>query len=124
MNNHMTHDDRCCTLVPYFDVPEENLADFKTLCEEFVERTRSEAGCLHYGFSFDGNQAHCREGYRDAQSLLAHLDNIGAILERALNIATISRLEVHAPASELAKLRAPLADLNPRFFVLEYGFRK
>jgi hypothetical protein len=28
------------------------------------------------------------------------------------------------PDEELAKLREPLADLNPQFFSLEYGFRR
>jgi len=31
---------------------------------------------------------------------------------------------VHGPEAELATLRAPLAGLNPRWFVLEYGVRK
>ena len=118
----MTNDD-CCTIVPYFSVPEENLGDFKALCEEFVAQTATEPGCLYYGFSFDGNQAHCREGYRDAAGLLAHLDNVDALLKRALKISKITRLEVHGRESELAKLRAPLAALKPQFFVLEYGFR-
>jgi len=28
------------------------------------------------------------------------------------------------PEEELAKLREPLSSLNPRFFTLEYGFRR
>lgn len=36
----------------------------------------------------------------------------------------LTHLEVHGPDEELAKLRAPLAELNPQFFVLEYGFRR
>ncbi|NML15571.1 putative quinol monooxygenase [Azohydromonas caseinilytica] len=116
--------DTCCTLVPYFKVHEGRLDDFKRLCAEFEERTRNEPGCLHYAFSFDGNTVHCREGYVDAQALLAHLDNVGPVLQKALKISDVTRVEVHAPAAELEKLREPLAKLNPQFFTVEGGFRR
>ncbi len=120
----MATTDTCCTFVPYLNVSEGKLGDFKALSREFVEQSKKEPGCLHYGFTFDGNRAHVREGYRDAESLLAHLENVGPLLNRALKITEITRLEIHGPESELAKLRNPLADLNPQFFVLEGGFRK
>ena len=120
----MLTQDKCCTLVPYFKVSSDNLDKFKTLCEQFVAKTSEEPKCLYYGFSFDGDEAHCREGYEDAEGLLAHLDNVGLILEEALKIAEITRLEVHGTVEELAKLREPLAKLNPQFFTLEYGFRR
>lgn len=120
----MLEPDTCCTLVPYFDVQPDQLAAFKALGPKFVEKTRGEPGCLHYAFSFDGNSAHCREGYVDAAALLAHLQNVGALLGEALKIAKIARLEVHAPAAEVEKLRAPMAALNPQFFVLDAGFRR
>ena len=116
--------DKCCTIAPYFKVSSGNLETFKKFCEQFVEKTKGESKCLYYGFSFDGDEAHCREGYADAEGLLAHLQNIGALLEEALKISTLTRLEVHGPAEELAKLREPLAHLKPQFFILEYGFRR
>lgn len=116
--------DTCCTLVPYFEVPSENLPAFKALGAAFLEKTRNEAGCLHYAFSFSGNVAHCREGYIHAEALLAHLENVAEPLGKALKLATIIRLEVHAPASEVEKLKGPLAVLNPQFFILESGIRR
>jgi hypothetical protein len=80
----MATDDTCCTLVPYFKVHDGKLADFKALCERFVAKTGEEEKCLFYGFSFDGDQAHCREGYRDAAGILAHLENVGPLLDEAL----------------------------------------
>ena len=120
----MATKDKCCSIVPYFKVSSGKLEAFKDLCEQFVEQTSKEAKCLYYGFSFNGDIVHCREGYKDAGGLLAHLDNVGALLEKALQIAELKTLEIHGPEDELAKLREPLAHLNPAFFTLEYGFRR
>lgn len=120
----MATNDTCCTIVPYFKAHPGKLAEFKQLCEEFVEKTSQETDCLYYGFSFHGDTAHCREGYLNAEAALAHLDSIGDILERALQIADLIRLEIHGPEQELAKLREPLAALDPEFYTLEFGFRR
>lgn len=120
----MATQDRCCTIVPYFKVHPGKLELFRALCQQFVEKTRKEHKCLYYGFSFEGDQVHCREGYEDAEGLLAHLENVGSLIAEALKISDITRLEVHGPGQELAKLREPLADLKPQFFMLEYGFRR
>ena len=120
----MATDDTCCTIVPYFHVPAEHLDAFKALAERIVARTETESGCLFYGFSFDAETAHCREGYVNAEALLTHIDNVGPLLREAAKISEITRLEVHGPAGELDKLREPMAALKPRFFTLEYGFRR
>lgn len=120
----MPTQDRCCSIVPYFKVNEGQLEGFRKLCERFVERTQAEEGCLYYGFSFDGDVVHCREGYVDAKAALAHLDNVGDLLEESLKLADVTRLEVHGPESELALLREPLGGFSPAFFTLEYGFRR
>ena len=118
----MATNDRCVTILPYFKVSNGNLDMFKSLCEQFVGKAIQEPKCLYYGFSFDGNLAFCREGYEDAEGLLIHLDIVSSLLEKALEISKLSRLEIHGPKKELAKLREPLANLKPHFFTLEYGF--
>ncbi|MCH8273969.1 MAG: antibiotic biosynthesis monooxygenase [Armatimonadetes bacterium] len=120
----MATEDKCCTFVPYFKVHSGQLDAFHAVCEQFVEKTRGEPKCYFYGFSFDGDEAHCREGYEDADALLAHLESVGALIGEALKIADLIRLEVHGPEEELQKLRQPLAELGPRFYTLEYGFRR
>ncbi len=120
----MATGDTCCTIVPYFEVQSDHLDEFRALCERFVAKTQEESDCLYYGFSFDGHVAHCREGYVNAEGLLAHIENVGALLEEASKISEITRLEVHGPESELGKLREPLAAINPQFFTLEFGFRR
>ena len=77
-----------------------------------------------YGFSFAGDLAFCREGYVNGDALLAHVENVGSLIQEALQISALARVEVHGPETELAKLRGPLANLSVQFFVLEYGFRR
>jgi quinol monooxygenase YgiN len=120
----MATQDTCCSLSPYFKVHAGKLAEFKKLTEAFTEKTKSEPKCLYYGFCFDGDIAHCREGYADAAALLHHLGNVDDLLKQALKIADITRLEVHGPAAELERLSAPLATLKPQIFTLEVGFRR
>lgn len=119
----MATEDKCCSINPYFKVPEQNMQAFRQLVERFVAASSGEAKCLYYGFSFCGDEAYCREGYADAEGLLAHLENVGGLLAEAMQIAEVTRLEIHGPEAELAKLRGPLADHNAQFFTLEYGFR-
>ncbi len=120
----MATEDKCCTIAPYFKVHAGQLEAFRKLCERFVEKTRTEPKCLYYGFTFNGDRVHCREGYEDADGLLAHVDNVGALLEEAVTIADVERLEIHGPAEELAKIRERLSHLDVEYFTLEHGFRR
>ena len=106
---------------PYFKVHAGKLAEFKALFPKFVEMTATEPKCLYYGFTSNGDVVHCRESYADAEGLLAHIENVGELLGLALKMADVERLEVHGPAGELEKLKGPLADLNPAWFVYEAG---
>ena len=69
-------------------------------------------------FTINGDEVFCREGYVNAEALLAHLENVGAMLAQALTMADLIRIEVHGPAAELAKLKEPLAHLKPAWFEL------
>ncbi len=120
----MVTQDKCCSIAPYFKVHDGQLSAFRALCQQYVEKTSAETGSLNYGFALDGDEVHCREGYADAEALLAHVENVGALIAQALEISELARLEVHGPEEELQKLREPLAGLNPRYFTLEYGIRR
>lgn len=119
-----TLDDTGVSFAPYFDVPAERMTEFQALVDEFVAATANEPGCLYYGFCFDGRQAFCREAYADGDAFLAHLDNVGELFARAQQIATVTRMEMHGPETELTKLRKPLAELDIAWFVQECGFRR
>jgi quinol monooxygenase YgiN len=116
--------DQSVSLHPYFKIHSGKVEAFKALCKRFVEKTKTEPGCLYYAFTFEGDVVFCREGYVDGAALLAHIDNVGALLKEALTIADVTRLEAHGPAAELDKLRQPLSDLNPQYFLLDHGFRR
>lgn len=120
----MALEDAVCTLVPYFTVNDGKLDEFKALGEKMVEKTKGESDVVFYGFSFNGQRAHCREGYSSAAGMLKHLENVGELLQEVLKISQLDSLEVHAPESEVAALQEPLKDLNPTFFTMETGFRR
>ncbi len=110
------------SLHPYFKANDEaGLAAFKALMPKFIERTSTEAGCLYYDFTINGDEVYCREAYTDASATLAHLENVGAVLEEAMTHAPLTRLEVHGPAAELDKLREPFAGMSPVYFTFEAG---
>jgi len=107
------------SLHPYFKVHPGKLETFKAAFPAFIEKTATEEKNLFYGFTINGDEIFCREGYTDADGILAHLDNVGAMLAEAFKMADLIRLELHGPANELDKLRKPLAHLNPVWFVIE-----
>lgn len=109
------------SLHPYFKIREGNLEAFIALMPAFVEKTATEPACVYYDFSRNGDIAFCREAYIGAEGILAHLENVGGLLGKFLELADLERLEVHGPEVEIEKLREPLAALNPDFFIRETG---
>lgn len=115
----MNYPKNVVTLHPYFKVTEGQLEKFKAGFAAFIARTSTEKAVLYYEFTVNGDEVFCREGYAGGEAALNHLTNVGDLLGEALKIATLMRLEIHGPAAELDKMRAPLAHLNPTWFVLE-----
>jgi hypothetical protein len=119
--------DTVCHLYPYFKLkqPEE----FKKIWYGAFPETKAnqEAEKSHqYAFSFESTAdvASCRESYGDAEGILLHLKNVDVPLKAVLNgPADLLRLEVHAPASEIEKLKPALEPLGCQFFTTRWGFR-
>jgi hypothetical protein len=107
------------SLHPYFKAHPGKLEPLKAAMPAFVAKTAIEKKNLFYGFTISGDEIFCREGYTDAEGVLAHLDNVGALLAEALKSADLTRVELHGPAKELDKLKEPLAHLNPAWFPIE-----
>ena len=106
---------------PYFQIREGNSEAFLALMPLFVEKTATEPACLYYDFMRNGSIASCREAYVGAEGVFAHLENVGELLGKFLELADLIRLEIHGPMEEIDKLREPLAHLNPDFYVWETG---
>src|SRR5206468_12914889 len=83
------------SLHPYFKVHPGKLEVFKARLPAFVEKTKTEDKNLFFDFTTNGDEVLCREGYVDAEGLVAHVVNVDALLKRALKIADLTRLEVH-----------------------------
>ncbi len=109
---------------PYFRPHQGKLAEFVAGMPAFVERTGSEEAVLFYDFTLCDGIVFCREAYVGGEGALAHLANVGDLLEQALGIADLVRLEVHGAAEELDKMREALKDLPVQWFVLETGLER
>ncbi len=120
----MNYPDNVVSIHPYFKVHPGKLAEFKAGFAAFIEKTRAEEKNLYYEFTANGDEIFCREGYVGAAGAMAHLAGVGALLAEAMKIADVIRLEIHGPAAELEQMRAPLAQFNPVWFVLEAGLRR
>lgn len=99
-------------LHPYFKLHPAKIDAVTAMLPQFVEKTASEKENFFYGFSINGDEVFCRETYENANGLLAHLDNVGALLEEMLKMADLTRVEMHGTAEELETLKAPLPHLK------------
>jgi quinol monooxygenase YgiN len=116
--------ERAVSLHPYFKVQAGKMEYARALLREFVAKTTPEPGMHFYEFTINGDEVFCREAYVNAEGALAHLENVGALLEKMLTLANLTRLEIHGPAEELAKLKGPLGKLNPAWFAYECGVQR
>jgi quinol monooxygenase YgiN len=109
---------------PYFQIHPGKVDAFSEVIATFIKTTATEKGCLYYDFTLNGDEAFCREAYLDGEATLAHLENVDHVIKQALEISTMTRLEIHGPAAELEKLRGPLAELSPSWFVHQGGVER
>merc|ERR1712094_150110 len=63
-----------CTIQPSFTI--KDLAKAEPFMKKCVDLTKTEAGCMYYGWTVQGDKLFCREAYVDAAAVQAHLDNI------------------------------------------------
>ena len=105
----MASSDSHVTIVPYFTVPEGKMDAFKAGFADFYKHTKegtaASGECLYYGFAQEGNKIFCREGYKSADGVLAHLGEVKAELDKAVSIVGPGGLDlsVMGPAAELVR---------------------
>jgi quinol monooxygenase YgiN len=117
----MIHPSKVVSIHPYFRVAEGRMEEARAILRRFVEITQPDPGCLYYDFSISGNVIFCREAYDGAEGLLRHITQVGTTLDQFLKLVEVIRLELHASAAEIEKLKGPLAAMNPEWFVFETG---
>lgn len=117
----MSHPSNCVSLHPYFKAHPGKLDAIKASLPGFIAKTATEKKNLYYDFTLNGDILFCREAYVDAAAVLAHLTNVGPLLEELLKIVDLIRLEIHGPAAELERLKAPFAAFNPIWFAYQNG---
>jgi quinol monooxygenase YgiN len=121
----MAIQDTSCTVTAFFKVQPGKQDAFEQLADRFVDKTRQENGIQSYGWSFNADEAHCRQRYQNAEGFLEHVENVFALFQEALTISHCTRLAVHGPEDELAKLRQPLAEIELlEYFILRNSFKR
>ncbi|MEJ2157129.1 MAG: hypothetical protein P8X96_17480 [Desulfobacteraceae bacterium] len=120
----MTVQDTWCTVDAYFTVTPEQVKAFDKIVDQFVRKTKKENGIRYYGWSINGDEVHCRQGYLNAEGFLEHVANVRHIFEEAVTISDCTRLAIHGPEEELDKLREPLAEIPIQYFNLTKSFRR
>lgn len=114
-------EDTIINFQPYFKIHEGKKEEFLAMLPTFVETTKSEEGMVYYGFALNDEHIFCREAYKNADAVLAHLGNVDALLKKALAISDLVKLEVSGPPAELERLKEPLAPFSPAFYELLSG---
>lgn len=109
---------------PYFKIHSGQLEAARALLPQFVAKAATEPDCRYYEFTIADDVVFCREGYTNAAAAMAHLENVGDLLQEMLGVSDLIRLELHGPAAELDRMRGPLGPFQPAWFVWECGVQR
>merc|ERR1712098_386743 len=93
-------------LAVVFDVPEGQ--DFKSYFPKFYATVKGGTkDCLYYGFATCGSKVLCREGYKGAPGLLAHMGEVKGELEGMIKQLGKERVKIimSGPPAELEKVK-------------------
>lgn len=93
------------------------------IMEKFIQATKTEAGCLYYGWTIADDKFFCREAYVDGDAGNAHLANVGGLIGEILDgAATLDNISIHGPAAELEKMKEGTAKLGTVYYETWAGF--
>merc|ERR1712167_36222 len=113
-----------CTIQSTFTVADWEAA--APIMAEFVEKTKTEAGCVYYGWTKVGDKLFCREAYVDAAAVLAHLDNVGDLVGKLLESCkenALDGIQLHGPADELDKCKSTMDGFGTTYWAIDSGFQ-
>ena len=98
----------------------------KPIMEEFIAKTKTEEGCIYYGWVRAGNTLKCREAYVDGAAVNAHTENVGALIQAILadGVATLDSITIQGPADQLEIVKPGTEALGTKYFATDGGFSK
>merc|ERR1719421_981941 len=98
----------------------------KPIMEDFVARTKNEAGCVYYGWVRDGDKLKCREMYVDGAAVNAHLENVGPAIQALLapEIVSLDDINIQGPADQLEIVKPGTEALGTKYYCVDSGFSK
>ena len=113
-----------CSIHPTFTVIDWEKA--KPIMADFIKKTRTESGCLYYGWTLVGDKLKCREGYVDGAGVNAHLTNVGDCIGALLSegVAKLDSIEIHGPSEQLELVKPGTKDLGTKYFSIDSGFSR
>jgi len=112
------------TIQPIFTLVDQAKAEpFMKRC---VEATKSEPGCMYYGWTICGDKLFCREAYVDGAAVDAHLAAAVPIVGEMLDsgAATLDTIELHGPSAEWPKFKEAADGLGATYYDVDASFAK
>eukprot|EP00467_Chlorarachnion_reptans_P009955 CAMPEP_0114515908 /NCGR_PEP_ID=MMETSP0109-20121206/17026_1 /TAXON_ID=29199 /ORGANISM="Chlorarachnion reptans, Strain CCCM449" /LENGTH=242 /DNA_ID=CAMNT_0001696223 /DNA_START=192 /DNA_END=920 /DNA_ORIENTATION=- len=99
---------------PRLTVKEGKMDEMKKFLAETVDITAKGTKLnMYYGYYISGNTVRCREGYVNAEGLLSHMGEVGAVLAKAMPLCETMEMGVHATAGEIKKCKEHILKAMP-----------
>lgn len=89
------------TIDPTFTILKHEEAEVEM--KKLTEITKSEEGCMYYGFVKNGDKLICREANVDGDAVNKHIEHVGLVLGacRDKSILKMESLIIHGPKDQL-----------------------
>mmetsp|Transcript_149570 Transcript_149570/g.363291 ORF Transcript_149570/g.363291 Transcript_149570/m.363291 type:complete len:415 (+) Transcript_149570:62-1306(+) len=112
------------SVIHSFTLAEGKLEAFRGGFPEFFKAVQAGTrGCLYFGFAVAGDRVLTREGYKDAECCLVHLNDVKEPLDKAVAAAGDGavQLDVMGPVAELEKLKSAMDPKGAVYWELDAG---
>jgi quinol monooxygenase YgiN len=111
-----------CSINPSFTVQDWTKAE--AIMQDFVEKTKTESGCVYYGWCRTGDKLKCREAYVDGAAINVHLENVGPCIQALLadGIATLDSIDIQCPSDQVGVVKPGTEALGTTYFEVHSGF--
>ena len=112
------------TIQPTFTI--KDLKKAEPFMKKCVDLTKSEAGCMYYGWTIQGDKLFCREAYVDAAAVQAHLDNIVPAVGEMLDsgCASLDEINFMGPKAGWSTFKETADSLGGVYWDVDSSFSK